>query len=202
MLRNDGFIKAGLLAAGIFATFGLVQAHAGEGCGGSCYRKVVHPPVYSSVSETVMVQPGMTRFHHIPAEYQTVDETVMVRPEQTIAHPIPAQYGTVSETVIVAPASKQWQVSRDAYGQEIGCWVHVPAQYAVRQHTVVVQPGSVQYETIPAQYATRSRTVMVRPGGVQREFVPPVYAAREREVMVSPATAGWEPIGGHGLLGY
>lgn len=176
-------------------TTGSGAAMAGEACG-HCYRKVVTPPVYSEVSETVMVRPPHAYFRHIPAEYGTVREKVLLRPEQTVAHRVPAELRQVAETVLVAPASRQWQVSRDAWGREIGCWVKVPARYATEYRTVVVRPASVEYETLPAVYTTRERTVVVRQGTIEKQYVPAVYGTRTREVMVAPASAHWQPLRG------
>ncbi|HYF55608.1 MAG TPA: hypothetical protein VEA41_15255 [Salinarimonas sp.] len=117
-----------------------------------CYRHVVHPPVYGVQHERVMVRAPRTHTEVVPAEYRTVAETVMV-----------------------SPARKVWQVSYDAYGQKVGCWV-----------------------TVPAQYATRHRHVMVRPEQVIPVAIPAVYGHVSRKVLVEPARAGWEPIGHRG----
>lgn len=188
-------LGAGLLVAGATAMMGATGAEAGD-CH-HCYRKVVTPPVYSTVDETVMVRAAQTHYRHVPAVYGTVAETVMVAPERTVAHRVPATYRNVAETVQVSPASKVWQVSRDRHGREIGCWVKVPARFATQYRSVMVQPASVTYETVPAQYATRQRTVLVRQRYVQRELAPAVYATRQRTVMVAPASASWRPIHGH-----
>jgi hypothetical protein len=174
---------------------GATGAAAGE-CR-DCYRKVVTPPAYATVSEPVMVRAPQTYYRQVPPVYGTVAETVLVAPERTIAHRSPATYRRVAETVQVSPAGKVWQVRRDRHGREIGCWVKVPARFATQYRSVMVEPGSVRYETIPAQYATRQRTVLVRQRYVQRELAPAVYASRQRTVMVAPATASWQPIGHH-----
>lgn len=116
----------------------------GAGCT-TCYRLVTHPAVY-----------------------ETVSEQVLVKPARTVARPIPAEYGTVAETVLVSPARKVWQVTYDAHGQPVGCWV-----------------------TVPAQYATQHRTVLVRPAQVVTEEIPAVYKARHRQVLVEPARSEW-----------
>lgn len=128
------------------------------GCGGAeCYRRVVTPPVYGTVSERVMVR--------APRHY---------------ASTVPGEFTTLTERVLVAPASRVWQVSRDAYGHEVGCWVAVPARYAVRH-----------------------RTVMVRPPQTVQHYQPAQYALQQRQVLVQPGQAGWAPIGGgYGHAGY
>jgi hypothetical protein len=115
----------------------------------TCYRHVVHPPVYG-----------------------VEHERVMVRAPRTHTHVIPAEYATVAETVQVSPARKVWQVSVDAHGRKVGCWVTVPAQYAVRHRKVLVRPEQIIPVAIPAVYGT-------------------VF----RKVLVEPARSGWEPIG-------
>jgi hypothetical protein len=72
---------------------------------------------------------------------------------------------------MISPPRKEWMVTRDAFGNAVGCWVVVPAQYAVRH-----------------------RTVMVRAPQVVHETVPPVYASHRRTVMVQPGTSGWQPM--------
>lgn len=123
----------------------------GFGCGGAdCYRHVVSPPVYGAVAEPVMVRP--------PHHYTAIT---------------PGEFTVVSERVLVAPPGRVWQVSRDAYGNTVGCWV-----------------------TTPARYAVRHRQVMVRPPQLVRHYQPAQYAVQHRRVLVQPARSGWEPIGG------
>jgi hypothetical protein len=115
----------------------------------TCYREVVHAPVYGA--------------HH---------ERVMVRAPRTVSHVIPARYETVTETVVVAPARKVWQVTVDAHGRKVGCYV-----------------------TIPAQYETRHRQVMVRAEQIVPVAIPAVYGSVARPVLLEPARQGWEPVG-------
>jgi hypothetical protein len=175
----------------------IATATAGGGCT-TCYQKVVTPPVYRTVPETVMVRPAQTVAHRTPAEYGTVHEKVLVRPAQTVARHIPAVMGSVAETVMVSPARKEWQVTVDAHGRKIGCWVKIPAQYATQHRTVVVRPASVAHDVIPAQYGVQARTVMTRPAQVHHQVIPAEFATRHRTEMVQPATASWQPLGRHG----
>lgn len=171
-----------------------VSAQAGGGCK-TCFQRVEHPPVYRTVAEPVLVRPAQAVAHTTPAEYGLVHEKVLLRPAQTVAHHIPAVTQTVAETVMVSPARKEWQVRRDAYGREIGCWVKIPAQYATHHRTVVVRPAGVTHEVIPAVYGARARHVMVRPAQVHHQVIPAEYGVRHRTEMVQPATASWQPIG-------
>jgi hypothetical protein len=181
-----------LAAAALSGSMGV--AFAGGHCE-TCYQKVVTPPVYRNVAEQVMVRPAQTIAHTTPAAFGTVHEKVLVRPAHTVAREIPGQLGTVAEHVLVAPARKEWQVSRDAHGREIGCWVKIPAQYAVQHKTVVIRPAQVVHETIPAVYETRARQVMVRPAQVHHQVIPAEYAVRHRSELVAPAQAHWAPVG-------
>jgi hypothetical protein len=190
MLRN---LSLAVLALGA----SVVSAEAGGGCK-TCYEKVVTPPVYRTSAETVLVRPAQTVAHTTPAEYGTVHEKVMVRPAQTVARHMPAVMSTVAETVMVSPASKVWQVTVDAHGRKVGCWVKVPAQYATQHRTVVVRPAGVVHDVIPAQYGVQARTVMTRPAQVHHQVIPAEYGVRHRTEMVSPGTASWQPIGRHG----
>ena len=186
--------KFALLAAGALM-ISVVPAAAGGSCHGPrCYQLVDTPPVYKTVTEQVVVRPAMAVPRTIPAEYGMVQEKVLVRPARTIAHRVPAVLDTVAEKVMVSPGGKRWQVTTDAYGRTVGCWVVEPAQYAVRHRTVVVQPESVRHEVIPAEYGVRQRTVLTRPAQVVHETIPAVYGERHHQVMVSPGHRGWQPV--------
>lgn len=183
-----------LTTGGLVLVLGAIPAQAG--CYGSgCYQLVQTPPRYSTVAETVQVRPASVSRHVTPAQYGTVAEHVVVRPAKTIARTVPAVHGTVAERVMVSPGGRQWQVTRDAYGREIGCWVNVPAQYAVQHRTVVVQPGRIVHETIPEVTAVRNRTVMTRPAQVHEQVIPAQYATQQRTVMTHPGASQWQPLG-------
>lgn len=171
-----------------------MPASAGGRCL-DCYEKVVQPPVYGSVAETVMVRPPQTIARSTPPVYATQSETVVVRPEHRVERIVPAQYATVAERVMVSPGGRVWQVTRDRHGREIGCWVERKPVYAVRHRTVEVAPARAVLETVPAVYGTRERTVMVSPGHAWRETIPAQYATRHRTVEIAPARAGWRRIG-------
>lgn len=134
------------LTAGLAALAAPALA-SGAGCA-TCYERVVHPAVYGVETRRVMVRAPSTQVRVIPAVTQTVAETVMVHPER-----------------------KVWQVSRDAHGRKVGCWV-----------------------TIPARYETRHRTVVVQPEAVVPVAVPGVYANQVHRVLLQPARPGWAPI--------
>ena len=194
-------MKYAAAAAGVIVT-ALAGATAADasGCapGSSCYRKVTTPAVYGTYSRSVLVRPAQTSFSKIPAQYATATENIVVRPAQQIPIHHPAITQTVSEKVMVQPASKVWSVTRDAHGNEVGCWVEKPAVYAVQQRTVVVQPATTSYKTIPAEYGTIQRQVVVSPERLVAHTTPPVYATQTYQAQIAPATASWQPVGGHG----
>ena len=184
------------IAAAALAALGVSLAAQAASAGEGCYRKVATPPLYQTVTEPVLIAPERVIAHPIPAQYEQVSEHVVVHPERVIAHRDPAVTQTVAAQVLVQPAGRVWTVRRDAYGQEIGCWVNTPPVFATQYHTVVVQPATAEYETIPAEYADLPHTVMVTPPSVQREIVPAVYGTQSRQVLVQPGSVGWQPIGG------
>ncbi len=190
-------MRSVILSGVSIAMLTFVSTAAQAGCHGSaCYQQVVTAPVYASESHQVLVAPARRIAHRTPAQYNTVQETVVVQPERRIAHRTPAQYSTVAETVMVSPGGRHWQVSTNAHGQTVGCWVDTPAQYTTQHRQVVTRPAGVEYETIPAVTATRARTVLARPAGVEIEEVPAQFQTVSRQVQVAPATASWVAIGG------
>jgi hypothetical protein len=188
---NTKIIATAALSALVFS-LGAETASAGQ----ACFRKVASPPLYQTVAEPVLIEPAHVIAHAVPPQYQEVSQRVMVHPARVIAHHIPAVTQTVAEQVLVQPGGRAWTVRRDAYGQEIGCWVNTPPVYATQYRTVVVQPASAEYETIPAEYADVSHTVMVQPPSVRREVIPAVYGTQPRPVLVQPGSVGWQPMGG------
>lgn len=183
-----------LFATSAVTTVLLLGAGAAQagGCHGSaCYNLVNTPPVYGTVDETYQVQPPQVQRRVVPAEYDTVTDTVMIAPARQIPHHRAAVYDTVTEKVLISPATRRWEVTRDAWGRTVGCWVDVPAQYGYQSRRVEVSPATVEYETVPAVYTQRQRKVMVRPTEVVREEIPAVYETRQRQVLVSPGSQYW-----------
>lgn len=108
----------------------------------ACYRRVVTPPVFDTVSEQRLV-----------------------RPPRTVYRTTPPIYDTVTERVLVAPGGRRWQTRYDAYGQLVGCWVTTPPRYALASRRVLVRPAEVIPETLPPVYASYSHRVLVQPAG-------------------------------------
>ena len=187
------------LAAGAAALLGLSGvASAAEGCapGAECYRKVVQGPVYGVAAVPVLVRPGRTVAHTVPARFATMPHEVTRRPAHTVARVTPAEYSTVAETVLIAPAHRKWSVTVDAHGREVGCWVTVPARTAIRHRTVMTRAPETYRGAVPAVTAVRHRAVMVAPPSVVHETLPPVVVTHHRRVLVQPATATWQPLSG------
>ncbi len=181
-----------------FAALTVFSNSAYAGCTGTgCYQQVVNPAVYATHEHNVLVSPERRIAHRVAAQHRQVQETVVLRPERQVPRHVPATYSTFAETVLVAQAGRRWQVSTDAHGRTIGCWVDIPAQYTTRHRQVMVSPASTSYETIPAVVTTRTRTHMVRPASVEYQTVPAQYRTVAKQVLVQPASASWAPIGGH-----
>ena len=180
------------VSAVAFSIIGLATASA---CNGSqCFERVVSPPLYATQQQTVMVAPPRVVSHVRPAEFGTVDEPVVIRPARRIGHVIPGEVQNVAETVMVSPGSRRWQVTTDAWGRTVGCWVDVPAQYVTRYHQVQTRPAQVVEEHIPAVIGVQQRTVMVRPATVRQHVIPAEYGVVNHTVQVAPATVGWRPM--------
>lgn len=187
---------AGLVAPALFASVFAAQP-AAAGCQGSqCFEQVVTPPVYRTEHHEVLVEPERRLAHRVAPQFASVEETVTLRGPRQVVHHVPAEYSSVEERVLLAPGGRHWQVSIDAYGRTIGCWVEVPPHYGVRQRTVEVRPAQTYYETIPAVTGTRIVTVMTRPSAIEVETIPARYETVAQEVEVQPASVGWRPIGG------
>ena len=107
------------------------------------------------------------------------------------------QPGSPLADVLVAPARKVWQITRDAAGREIGCWVRVPARYELRHSTVLVRPQRTWLETLPPRYGMVPRQVTVRPSHVVHQVIPAVTRTETRTVVVQPGRDEWRPLAGH-----
>jgi hypothetical protein len=185
-----------LTLTAVIVAVGIVAAEAGGAPCTTCYRRVVTPPVYGTVAETVVVSPARTVAETIPAEYRTVQEQVVITPARTVEHVVPATFRAVAEEVLVAPARKEWRVVRDAYGRDVGCWVAVAPVHRTHYRHVVDTPARLVQQTIPAVYGTRPRTELVRPAEVVHRTIPAVTEVRHRQVLVKPGSDGWQPVAG------
>ncbi|WP_375461658.1 hypothetical protein [uncultured Enterovirga sp.] len=165
-----------LLAAAALGLSALPAAAGGYGCTGDCYRQT-----------------------YVPPSYGTVAEKVMVRAPRTYAVTTPARYKHVQETVMVSPGSRHWSVTRDHYGNKVGCWVTTPARYGTVTRTVMVEAPQVVPYAEPAQYGYRTQTVMTSPG---YKTWTPVGAGYGHQGGGYGASYGASYGGGYGSAGY
>ncbi len=125
-----------------------VAAKAGAPCVGQCYEKVATPPSVGVVEEQVMVSPGRIVAYQTPAQFAVVPNPKTIIPEHIVARYAPAKFATVTEEVMISPPGKRWEVTRDASGREIGCWVETPAKFVTRQRSVMIKPPVTLYHRV------------------------------------------------------
>lgn len=160
----------------------------------ACYQKVVSPPVYRTVMETVMVQPERCTVVQTPPVYQTQHQQVVVQPARQVVHSTPAVYGKVRVQEQVSPGYTKWKHKRGCCGVQYKCAVAVAPRYRTRSQRVEIQPASHRVETRPAVMGTVARQVMVSAGTARRVCQPPVYQQVARQVLVSAGTEQWVPV--------
>jgi|GEM_PF-6013837 len=143
----------------------------------------------------VMVKdPGLSYQTAAPL-YTTVYETVLVEPERQIQVDIPAKYETWTETIEIEPAKTIWKRGTALYGQsvsetatnitdretsqltEILCKVTIPAKTRTVKHTRMVHPPRTVTKTVPAQYKRVAKQVVQRPAFSRRVAVSGEFAA-------------------------
>ena len=184
-----------VLSAASAAFVSLIGATTASACSGSqCFEQVVSPPLYASEHRTVLVQPERVINHVRPAQYGVVNEPVVIRPEQRIGHIVPAKIRQIAETVMVHPPTRRWEVTTDAWGRTVGCWVEIPAKYVTQYRDVVVHPAHVVEERIPAVIGLQQRSVMVRPATVHQKVIPAQYGTVSHTVQVAPGSVSWQPL--------
>ena len=195
-------------AALIVLASSTVQTVAG-GYARECYRQVHAAPVYETVYEKVLVEPGRKHVEVIPAVYGTERRRVLVRAAETRWRIVPAEYATVKEKVLVEPARtveriipavtktvhRKVKVHDGGYawewrwikGEKVLCKVKRHAVYKTVAETVVVRDQRVTYETIPARYGYEHRRVQVRAESRERVVVPAEYDYVTERVLIEPA---------------
>ena len=184
--------------AAIAAGFAATSAEAAS----ECYRAVVEPAQYRTVTQTVVVQPERQYAEEIPAVTRLVSESVMIRPAQYVSHSVPAVYRDVARTVMTSPGRREWRVT-EHYGQTIGCWVNSPATYATEMQRVIVSPERSYEDTVPAVYGTQQREVIVSPAHTIYRTAPARYAQTSHVEMVASASQHWAPVSSYcGHAGY
>ncbi len=156
----------------------------------TCYKRVVIPPVYRTITERVMVRPAVCARHRTPPSYGVTAREVVVRPATQIVRTRPAVYGSVQVTRMVRPARTRWTRSR-CYGADYRCAVTTPAKYRSHAKRVVITPRSTWVETRPAVKRMVQQRVMLHPGSVRQVCQPAIYRTVTRQVMVSPGREYW-----------
>lgn len=169
------------------------QSYRSGGAYKVCYRKVVIPPVYRTITERVMVRPAVCAQHRTPPSYGVTAREVVVRPATQIVRSKPAVYGSVQETRMVRPARTRWTRSR-CVGADYRCAVTTPAKYRTHAKRVVIAPRSTWVETRPAVKRVVRQRVMLHPGSMRQLCQPAVYRTVTRRVMVSPGSVQWVPV--------
>ncbi len=157
-----------------------------------CYKRVVIPPVYRTITERVMVRPAVCVQHRTPPSYGVTAREVVVRPATQIVRTRPAVYGSVQETRMVRPARTRWTRSR-CVGADYRCAVTTPAKYRTHAKRVVIAPRSTWVETRPAVKRVVRQRVMLHPGSMRQLCQPAIYRTVTRQVMVSPGREYWVP---------
>ncbi len=157
-----------------------------------CYRKVVIPPVYRTITEQVMVAPASCAQYRTPPAYGVTAREVVVQPATQVVHSKRAVYGSVQETRMVRPARTRWTRQR-CDGAEYRCAVTTPAKYRTRTKRVLIAPRSTWVETRPAVMGVVQQRVMLHPGSVRQVCQPALYQTVTRQVMVRPASVQWVP---------
>ena len=158
----------------------------------TCYKKVVTPPVYRTVTERVMVTPATCSQYRTPPTYGTTAYEVVVQPSTQVVHSKRAVYGRVQVTRQVRPAHTRWVRNR-CHGGNYKCAVTTPPKYRTHSKRVMIQPRTAWVETRPAVKRVVHRQVMLDPGKVRQVCQPAVYQTVTRQVMVSPGTEHWVP---------
>ncbi len=156
----------------------------------TCYKKVVTPAVYRSVTERVMVTPASCSQYRTPPTYGSVAQQVVVKPSRQVVHTKRAVYGRVQVTKQVRPAKTRW-VRRYCRGGDYKCAVTTPAKYRTRSKRVMIHPRQKWVETRPAVTRVVHRQVIVDPGQVRQVCKPAVYRSVVRQVMVRAGTEHW-----------
>ena len=158
----------------------------------TCYKKVVTPPVYRSVTERVLVTPATCSNYRTPPTYGTAAQQVVVKRATQVVHTERAVYDKVHVTKMVRPARTRW-VRRHCRGGGYKCAVTTPPKYRTRSQRVMIHPRQKWVETRPAVTRVVHRKVMLSPGQVRQVCRPAVYRTVVRQVMVSAGTVHWVP---------
>ncbi len=164
--------------------------YSGNGKYRVCYKRVVSPPVYRTVTERVMVSPASCTQQRTPPVYGTTQRQVVVKPAYQVVRTKRAVYGRVQVTKQVRRARTRW-VRRGCRGADYKCAEITPAKYKTKSKRVLVEPARNWVETRPAVTGVVQERVVIRAGTVRQVCRPAVYQTVTRQVMVSPGREQW-----------
>lgn len=195
LVRSISILGAATLFAAAQAPDASARGCRGGSCYKTCYKRVVTPPVYKTVTRQVMVSPATCSQYRTPPQYGTVAQEVVVQPAHQVVHHKPAVYGKVAVQKMVRPARTRWVRKRGGcHGADYKCAVTTPAKYRTRHKRVVVEPASSWVETRPAVKGVVHKQVVIDPGQVRQVCQPAQYQTVTEQVMVSPGTEHWVPV--------
>ncbi|MCP5267072.1 MAG: peptidoglycan-binding protein [Burkholderiaceae bacterium] len=92
------------------------------------------PPVYKTVTRSVVKRPASVREEVVPAVYRTVRTQTMVKPATTREVPVAAQYRTVTVNRLIEPAGEKRR--------------KLPAEYGSVTREEMITPGAVEWREI------------------------------------------------------
>ena len=158
-----------------------------------CFEPYRTAPVYDTVYENVLVNPGSRRVEYVPPIYGTRKRAVVVSPARESYELIPAVTRTEYRTVKVSEGGYSWEW-RWINGRKVLCKIKHKARYEQIAETVVVQPAHKRRVVIPAEYGYEQEQVLIQPEQQRVIETPPSYETVARQVMVSEGSSGWKRV--------
>jgi hypothetical protein len=158
-----------------------------------CLEPYRSAPVYDTVYEDVLVNPGSRRVAHVPPIYGTRKRAVVVSPARESYEIIPAVTRTEYRTVRVSEGGYSWEW-RWINGRKVLCKIKRKARYGRVAETVVVQPAHKRRVVNPAEYGYEQGQVLIQPEQQRVIETPPSYETVARQVMVSEGSSGWKRV--------
>ena len=157
---------------------------------------VAVPPVFETVTETIVVQPKSVTYEVIPGKFEWVDGEI---PGESIEYvEIPPEYETIEESIVVQEASTELISVPPAYetladGSRV---VKMPASTTERvipavtkmeTRRVIKTPARVEEVTVSNKIEDGRTLVMVEPPRTVEKTVPAITKTVERRVVKTPA---------------
>lgn len=159
---------------------------------GKCYARCFIPDQYEFKEEQVVDKPLSYKTEVIPPVYGTVTDTVVIRKSYVKKVVIPAEYEVTTEDVLVTPATTKWQkgkadascLSANPADCQVWCLVEVPAVYKKVTKKVLKTPASSREEVVPAEIKLVERKVVLEPAKTNKVEVPATYKTVMKKVLV------------------